>query len=312
MACNSPLTAWSTGDGVTFDRRHRDIRKELLLPCGRCQACRLERSKQWAIRCMHEAQMHEHNAYITLTYDEKNLPENNSLTYRDFQLFMKRLRKARSRNATAFLHAPSGHLLSKREIGFYMCGEYGEKFDRPHFHAILFGIDFADKKLFSTRQNFRLYTSETLTKIWQKGHATTGAVTYQSAAYVARYVMKKITGKNAKLHYQKINNETGEIYNKTPEFNNMSRRPGIGSNWLNQYTSDVYPDGKTILNGVKINAPRYYDKIRQRTHPQEIEDLQWKRTEQGIARAEDNTDARRAVKEKVLHAKLNQLKRTID
>lgn len=310
MACNNPLTAWATGDGITFDRRERDIRKEILLPCGQCRGCRLERSRQWATRCMHEAQMHEHNCFVTLTYAPEHLPRNCSLDYRDWQLFMKRLRKARTRSLRS-LQAASPPLLGKEEIRFYMCGEYGDDLARPHFHAILFGIDFADKKLISTKRGNNLYTNPTLDKIWAKGHAWIGSATWQSAAYVARYVMKKITGEQAKTHYLTIDEQTGETTERKPEFNNMSRRPGIGSSWLNKYQSDVYPHGKVVINGTQAPAPRYYDKLHQRENKKLHEELKAQREQEAYKSRDQRNDQRRQAREKILEAKTKYLKRPL-
>ena len=131
MACYKPLRAWqcANGDVVFAELGRFDITRQLDLPCGQCVGCRLERSRQWAMRCLHEAKMHDRNCFVTLTYNNDNVPADRSLNYRDFQLFMKRLR-------FHFRGVP---------IRFYMCGEYGEDFGRPHFHACLFGLDFPDK-----------------------------------------------------------------------------------------------------------------------------------------------------------------------
>ena len=145
------------------------------LPCGKCAECLLERARDWSIRCTHEASMHEHNAFITLTYAPEHYPKDGKLNYFDFQLFMKRLRK---------------HY--KKEIGFFMCGEYGETTGRAHYHACLFGLDFEDKVL--ERQNEHgdsIWSSKSLNSIWGLGHTEIGSVTQKSASYVARYILKK-------------------------------------------------------------------------------------------------------------------------
>ncbi len=132
MPCYHPLSAFQCADGsiVFHERRWYNTVKTLSLPCGQCIGCRLERSRQWAMRCMHEAQLHENNCFITLTYDNTHLPSDGSLHYKDFQLFIKRLRKK----------------FGNTRIRYYMAGEYGENFGRPHFHACIFGHDFHDKK----------------------------------------------------------------------------------------------------------------------------------------------------------------------
>ena len=152
---------------------------------------------------MHEAQMHQHNSFATLTLDDQHMRPDRSLDHTGHYVpFMKRLtervRYAQKHNllpsASGLLHAPSGHLPSKEAIRFYMCGEYGERTARPHYHACIFGCDFADREYYkTTAAGYKLYTSETLAEIWQLGHATIGDVTFQSAAYVARYIMQKRT-----------------------------------------------------------------------------------------------------------------------
>lgn len=266
---------------------------------------------------MHEAQLYEHNAYITVTYDDEHLPPGHSLVYRDFQLFMKRARKH---------FAPA-------QIRFYMSGEYGEKTNRPHYHALLFNANFKDRKYFRTMPSgAKLYTSETLDKLWGKGHTTIGAVTFESAAYVARYVMKKITGLGIKT-YKKIDQETGEITNeighqgqhntnsetycenrlagKKIEFSNMSRRPGIGEPWIEKYKSDVYPHGMVVINGHEVRPPKYYDRWYKKRNPRRHAAMIDKRLQEARDNFNDNTNSRLAAKQTVTNARLSKLKRTL-
>ena len=161
MPCFHPMPAVRLSDGsVTFTSRSKVDGNDFELPCGQCAGCRLERSRQWAVRCVHESQMHERNCFITLTYPDEFLPPHGGLIYRDFQLFMKRLRKR--------IGYP---------VRFFMCGEYGELDQRPHFHAILFGCDFDDRKYFSkTGSGYKLYTSDLLIQLWGMGHCPVGNV----------------------------------------------------------------------------------------------------------------------------------------
>ena len=149
--------------------------------------------------------MWDRNCFVTLTYNDEHLPANGSLNKRDITLFLKRLRKRYGKG-----------------IRYYQCGEYGELLSRPHHHAILFNHDFEDKQLWSVRGGVRLYRSASLEQLWPYGYSTIGDVTFESAAYVARYVVKKITGEREGEHYR----------GKMPEFATMSRRPGIGRGWL--------------------------------------------------------------------------------
>jgi len=199
MACYKPLTAyltpWQINNSEAKDskkvfrrvsfKEDADHSIQVSLPCGQCVGCRLERSRQWAVRCVHESQLHKENCFITLTYAPEHLPQNSSLDYRDFQLFMKRLRKR----------------FTGKSIRFYMCGEYGENFGRPHFHACIFGHNFDDLKLWKTQNDVPLFRSKTLEELWPFGHSSVGTVTFESAAYVARYIMKKVTGDAAAEHY---------------------------------------------------------------------------------------------------------------
>lgn len=241
MPCYSPLHAYKgkTNDAgktqIIFNRPASWRGEKLDLPCGQCVGCRLERSRQWAVRCMHEASMHEENSFITLTYNEQNLPKNQSLVKSDYQDFMKRLRKS----------------IYPKRVRYYHCGEYGEKLGRPHYHALLFGHDFEDKKHFSTRGDNAVYTSDSLSELWPFGFSVIGAVTFESAAYVARYIMKKVNGEKAKEHY-------GE---RIPEYTTMSRRPGIGQNWFKKFESDVYPHDRVYVRGNITRPPRYYDNL---------------------------------------------------
>jgi hypothetical protein len=324
MPCYHPLTAymssWWQGDklhkSISF-KEDSDSERTLSLPCGRCVGCRLERSRQWAVRCMHEAQMHKSNCFITLTYNNMNCPEDYSLKYDDFQLFMKRLRsKFEHRNIYGFDEDGKRKLLNP--IRFYMAGEYGESFDRPHFHACIFGLDFEDKKFFKrTSSGSNLYTSKILEELWTFGYSTVGSLTFESAAYTARYIMKKAVKSDYSPDEWKWANiytdlETGEVIQRTPEFNKMSLKPGIGQSWIDKYMSDVYPHDHVVVGGKKCKPPRYYDNKYKEKFPEIFDMIQFAREIEGRSRSEDNTLERLAVKEKVALAKLSLLKRTID
>lgn len=237
MPCYGPLTAYypkatSNDKRLVFRKDQSETGIAIKIPCGRCAGCRLEHSRQWAVRCMHEKRMHTASCFVTLTYDDKHLPINRSLVKRDLQLFMKRLRKL----------YPAG-------IRFFACGEYGEKTIRPHYHLLLLNSDFADKRLVKTGPEYNLYASATVSKLWPMGNHALGDVNFYSAAYVARYCMKKITGKNAAAHYN----------GREPEFIVMSRRPGIGTSYVEKYSSELYTHDNCIVNGMPSSLPRFYD-----------------------------------------------------
>lgn len=269
---------------VFVERSRFDIVRSLDLPCGQCIGCRLERSRQWAVRCLHEAALHPDNCFVTLTYRDDQLPPRGSLDYSHFQKFMKRLRKD--------VRVP---------VRFYMCGEYGEQLGRPHFHACLFGFDFRDKTYWRTSPaGSKCYRSDHLERLWPFGACEIGAVTFESAGYVARYCVQKITGHNARYHY-------GEL---TPEFNRMSLKPGIGARWLEKFRRDVYPHDYVVVRGHETKPPRYYDKLHSVYFPEEIEEITFRREQQGRSRYQDNTLERLSVKEQVTTAATSQLHRS--
>lgn len=292
------MKAFRTAGGeIIFNPHRQDTVADLTLPCGQCVGCRLERSRQWAIRCVHEASLHKDNCFITLTYAPEHLPADNSLNYRDFQLFMKRLRKR----------------FPDSKIRFYMCGEYGENFGRPHFHACLFNWNFPDRKLFFTsKHGDKVYRSDTLEELWPFGLCSIGEVTFKSAAYVARYIMKKVTGKAAFHHYHEVDEDgVSRETMRTPEFTKMSLKPGIGSDWFDKYKSDVYPHDYVIVNGKKVKPPRYYDKKYAVSDPYDFDELEFHRFSRAREKLHDNTPERLAVREEVLQAKLSKLKRNL-
>lgn len=241
MPCYAPLRAVlvSGPQGPRLEFSRTALGKALSLPCGRCIGCRLERARQWAVRILHETKMHDESSFLTLTYAPEHLPKDGSISVEHCQKFMKRLRAR----------------VAPRKIRFFMCGEYGEKLGRPHYHAIIFGYGFPDKVPLSSmlnvgevRSDFQLSDSKLLTELWGLGAVRIGTVTFDSAAYVANYATKKVTGDKANAHYQ----------GRKPEFLLMSRRPGIGRAWFDQYESDVFPSDEVVVRGVASKPPRYY------------------------------------------------------
>lgn len=302
MPCFHPLDAWRPIDGsskliLTYHpKKCSSITPHLQVPCGQCVGCRLERSRQWAIRCVHEASLYADNCFITLTYNSENLPHDSSLDVREFQLFMKRLRKRFGEG-----------------IRFFHCGEYGENFGRPHYHACLFNFDFPDKVLWRISDSGeKLYRSAILEELWPFGFSSVGSVSFKSAAYVARYIMKKITGDAAERHYIHIDRTTGEIHTRKPEYTTMSRRPGIGKAWFDKYHSDVYPDDFVIINDKKMKPPRYYDTQFELLYPHEMDDLKLSRELSAEKRLDNNTVERLAVREQVQLARLSKLKKSLE
>jgi len=293
----------SDGSVKFVSRNKAGVEGTLELPCGQCIGCRLERSRQWAMRCLHEASLYDRNAFITLTYDDSHLPPGGSLSYPDFQRFMKRLRR---------------RIGSK--VRFYAGGEYGEQGTiRPHFHACLFGYDFPDKVFFKrSASGDKLYTSKLLESLWPYGISSVGDVTFQSAAYIARYCVAKRTGDAAKSWYacDEFVDEEGVIRDSvTPEFNRMSLKPGIGSRWLEKYKTDVYPRDYVVVNGVKVKPPKYYDVLFEREDPGAFSDIVAQRElDMDLLIKRDHLEywpERMNVKEQVHLARSNQLLRSL-
>lgn len=272
------------------------------LPCGSCIGCKLKKSQEWAIRCVHEAQMHASNSFITLTYNDDNLPPGGNLQKRDFQLFMKRFRK-------------------NHKVRYYQCGEYGPKLGRPHYHALIFGHNFPDKKFWKqTPSGEKIYRSATLEKLWTNpdtkqsmGWSSVGEMTYQSAAYVARYTMLKKNGDAAPAHYSRHDPVTGEIIHLLPEYTTMSRNPGIASSWFAKYgMTDVYPGDSISYQGKKIPPPIFYDNRLAVENPVLLKTLKSQRKSRALSHNENNTPARLRVRAIIQHLKSKRLIRDLE
>lgn len=265
MVCFSPLKAYRAhGGGVAFSSKEGFGDLPLDLPCGQCIGCRIRRAQDWVVRCVHEASQHDRSSFLTLTYDQVHVPSNGSLDHRHFQLFAKRLRKAGNR------------------FRYLVAGEYGPETYRPHYHALIFGLDWSrDRTLWRTQPHI-LYESPTLNELWELGHCTIGALTPETVGYVAQYTVKKLTGDKAEEAYTRLDLETGEEYQVKPEYAAMSRRPGIGESWFRRYHTDVYPSDEVIISsgggsGVsptkasgykRVAPPRYYDKLHELSSPE--------------------------------------------
>lgn len=238
--------------------------KPVDLPCGQCVGCRLERSRQWAMRCVHEASLYDRNCFVTLTYSPEHLPADGGLDYNAPVLWMKRVRDRFGPNIRSF-----------------GCAEYGEKLGRPHFHIILFNFDFDDKVLFKTSGGNRIYTSADLASTWGLGHSVVAGFSFESAAYVARYCTKKITGRmvdqvvrdsegrdtglRTKVHSADVSAHYG---GRPPERSVcVSRRPGIGKGWYDKFGSHSRSHDFVVIRGKKMKPPQYYDRLFERAFP---------------------------------------------
>lgn len=296
VACFSPIEAWQTDSGSIVFVERGSIRRALKLACGQCIGCRLERSRGWAVRCMHEARMHSVSSFVTLTYDSDHLPSQNGLVYGDFQRFLKRVRKR----------------LGK--CRFYMCGEYGDLNGRPHFHSCLFGVGFSDKVLLRTLPSgSKIYRSPTLESLWPFGYSSIGDVTFESAAYVARYICKKVTGSDADAHYTRVDSTTGEIYLLEPEFCHMSLKPGIGFSFYQKFgATDIFPRDKVIVRGKECSVPKYYKALLKRSDGFMSDDIDYSREMNAAKFVDDCSEARLRDREIVTRARLAFKKRGLE
>lgn len=266
MQCTAPETYYKADPdkndgkkGLTRDpRRALSHLSMITVACGKCMDCRLLHTFTWSVRCMHELRMSSGGSFVTLTYDKEHLPEDWSLRYRDFQLFMHKVRNSMR----------SG----PEKVRFFMCGEYGDDFGRPHYHAILFNKVFPDRKYHKREGDIVLYKSDELTALWGNGFASLGDVTRHSAGYVARYSLKKIGGPLAGAAYQFVTPD-GVVVDRRPPFARASSRPGIGASWLERFRSDVFPHDNMIVDGKMVPVPRYYRKLLDRWDPAMSEEL---------------------------------------
>lgn len=333
MACYHPLPAWRSNFSA-FDRFARLFSKRgrrkihfgvtppwrflgveaLRLPCGKCIGCRLERSRQWAVRCSHEMRYHDDGCFLTLTYAPEHLPEFTSpdgapsvgvLDPSHLTKFLKDLR--------AWICRSSGCRIEKSctgncpKIRFFACGEYGEKFSRPHYHVCLFGFNFDDRFDFELGESGEECGRSTLAEsLWKKGRVVVGDLTFESAAYVARYVTKKINGPLADDHYM----------NRVPEFLRMSRRGGIGREWFDEFSSDVYPSDQLVFKRrektVVMRPPAFYDKIFKDLSPLVFLDISNRRSEKAKLLACDSTPDRLRVRELLQQLRFKKLRRAYE
>lgn len=256
---------------------------------------------------MHEASLHDANSFLTLTYAEDPI----SLRKDDLQKFFKKARKA------GFF------------FRYYACGEYGDELGRPHFHVCLFGEDFADDRYFwATRKGFQYWRSPALEDLWIHGHSEIGTLCFESAAYVARYVTKKITVRSGDLvavdgvlpHYTRMDEATGELHFVDPEFAVMSRGGrngkgkacGIGAGYFDEFHPEITRDDSVIVRGREAKPPRYYDSLFERQDPDGFEEMKVQRRALAERHAWNSTDDRLAVREAVCKARFSQQRRSYE
>lgn len=300
MVCTAPISAWPASPDVK-DKRivftpHRSYQgaRAKLIPCGQCLSCRLTKAQNWATRIHHEASMYEDNSFLTLTYSDENLPLDRSVSKAEFDLFIRRLIEHRG------------------PTRYFACGEYGDNTQRPHYHAIIFGEAWPDRFLWKrTPQGNLLFRSPTLEEIWGKGHCLIGDVTLTSAEYVARYTIKKVNGdrRESYLYRGELNPVTGEMpWLAAEDFITMSRSPGIGTIWLQQFYRDVFPSDFVVIDGRKRAVPPFY--LRKIDELEKLR-LVFERKKASRRHAGNNTDRRLMVRTESRALKADRLKRDL-
>ena len=221
MKCLKPVRIFKNLDKVKFPMG-------LLVPCGQCMNCRIQKREEWTLRLMHELLYFDSCIFFTLTYSDEHLPPNDSLVKKDLQDFFKRLRKR----------------LGKRKIKYFATGEYGEEFGRPHYHIIMYGMDYLntdDRQMIKDSWNLA---------DWNKlGRKPFGDVSIQSIRYVVSYIEKKILGKQEEFAYDGVE----------PAFHLVSK--GIGKDFAMENHERLESTGSLQMFGFKRAIPRYYREV---------------------------------------------------
>lgn len=263
MPCYQPYLGFQSPSGkVYFSPDKKQEWKMIPIPCGKCLGCRLEYSRQWAIRCVKEAKYHNDNCFITITYNDEHLPKR-GLSKKHIQDFLKRLRRRLGY-----------HNIIDSETGlrYFLCGEYGTSTYRPHYHAIIFGYKPVDLISFGYDNDIRqeIFISPWLSSLWGMGNVIVGNnVTFETCAYVARYVMKK-------LEVDFKNDEFYKVFNK--DFILCSRRPALGYRFFEENQSELERLDKVLIrDGITCLPPRYYSRKLKEVNPDKYEEIKQKR-----------------------------------
>ena len=302
MACFHPITGYRPrhGAGLVFNTKDGYADREVRVACNNCVGCRIDRSRAWATRCLHEAKMHDVSMCVTLTYDNEKLPEGGTLVKKHFRDFIKRLRQ----------HCWRKH---KKKIRFFHCGEYGENLSRPHYHALIFGHWMEDARFWKqTKKKANLYRSSLLDKIWGHGLCSIDTVTFTSASYCAGYIFKKVSGERAAQHYGTLDPETGELVQRQAEYITMSTNPGIGATFYEKYGDEIHRHDNVITNGKTNKVPKFYDKLLKRRKAETLEAIKKGRLKRALGKSVlvNSKPERLATREKVTKARINLNKRS--
>ncbi len=270
MPCFKPLKGYKDPSNGALTFKQKGTAQTMEVACGSCLGCRLDHALMWACRIVHESYLYldqQGNSFVTLTYrdpsectekqlkDGDYIPSDYSLRPADVQKFIRRLRKSVS-----------------HKIRYFYCGEYGDENQRPHYHVCLFNHAFQDQELFKDEEGFYIYTSPTLTKLWPYGFHTVQELNFETAAYTARYALKKITGQKADDHYLRCD-DYGVAFWILPEYIRMStgrNKPcGLGAGFYAKFKNDIFPSDVVPVPGKGIirKVPRYYQNILESQDP---------------------------------------------
>lgn len=281
MPCATPLTAYrpTNGGPVRFSRPQQTTYQPIQLPCGKCILCREEHARQWAVRITNEASLWPLNSFVTLTYDDEHLPANEQLNYKDLQDFWKRLRKRVG------------------PLRYYSVGEYGDKTNRPHYHACIFGHAFEQDRTILRTTPYLLWTNPTLLETWGNGHVSVGALTFQTAQYTASYVTKKLGYKH---RYTQLDRESGQLVDMVQPRAFISngggrqtgRQAAIGKLFLEKHGDNIYAHDRVVINGKPQKPPRYYDNWLKKRSEIALQMVKDQRTKDVIPQTETELRAR--------------------
>lgn len=272
MPCFRPVTCWQPLDGGAISFSERKDHREIQIPCGQCIGCRINRQQMWAFRALAEASLHPSNWFLTLTYSNENLPAHGALQHRDWQLFAKRVRK------------------SLGPFRYLMCGEYGPQTLRPHYHALLFGLELPDAKPSGLRRGHTVFKSEALHRNWGLGLIELGSVSPMSARYCAGYVLKDTRQPS------RVIEDTGEIVTLPAPYGRMSLKPGLGDAWIRRYYPEVFAHGACFSQDKRYRIPDRFKHILDGIDPVAYETLQADAVGQATI-SPDNSPERLAVRE---------------
>lgn len=283
MPCEQPIPAWRPAiggpllfkpptNGRAYNKMH--------VPCGHCILCRTEQARQTAVRIIHEATLHQENCFLTLTYDDNNIPTYGSLNYEHLVKFWKRLRKSMVAKTKA-------NRSTATPIRYYAVGEYGDRSLRPHYHACLFGHAFLSERIILRTTPSLLWTSMELQRIWGHGNVSVGALNFATARYTASYITKKL---RSKQQYVRVDNDTGELIAIEQPRAFMSRN--LGKGWWDEWNQQLQDHDHVIIDAHPQKPPKAYDRWLLETNPEKMEEIKEQRKNNAIAQTEDQTHAR--------------------